>query len=101
MPQVALKKDARVVYYAEGQPYKGPFPALVDEVLPAGEEEDKPVQPRLNLRVFFNGLENEPKVKSNVPFELEPTKHHWSWTPADWAWPEVKAAAPEVPAKKS
>lgn len=91
--QTTLVKDAQVVYYAEGQPYKGPFPAVVEKVHPV--DKDKKAEPaKLDLRVFFGGIDGPFHLKTNVPFALEPTKHHWSWLPLDWAWPEpVKAEA--------
>jgi hypothetical protein len=76
-----------VVYYAEGKPFKGPFPALVD-LVHEQEEDDESLQPKINLRVFFSGLENEPTVKTNVPYSLDPQKFHWGHVPGDWTWPE-------------
>ena len=79
-----LKVGARVVYYAEGQPYRGPFPALVD-AMTSVEDEDKP---RLSLRVFFNGFDHAPTVKTGVAYSFEPQKFHWGFIPSDWTWPE-------------
>lgn len=89
-------KDAKVVYYAEGQPYKGPFPALVEVVHPV-DKDKKAEPPRLDLNVFFNGIEGQVHTKTNVPFALEPTKHHWSWMPLDWPWPEPAKAEEPAP----
>ena len=85
-----------MVYYAEGQPYKGPYPALVDVVHPV-EKDNKAEPPKLNLRVFFNGVDGQAHTKTAVPFALEPTKHHWSWLPLDWPWPEPAKAEEPAP----
>lgn len=95
MPKPKVEKDSRVVYYAEGgssAPYRGPFPAIVEKVHPV-EQDKKSEPPNVDLRVYFNGLEGQPHVKTNVRWALEPTKHHYGDVPADWAWPEAEVPA--------
>src|SRR6185503_1382031 len=87
MAKTALELDAKVVYYAEGNPYQGPFPALVKKIYPI--DKDRKSEPAdLDLQVFFGEIDGKAHAKTNVPFSLEPKKHHWSWAPADWKWPE-------------
>ena len=87
-----LEKDSKVVYYSEGTPYKGPFPALVEKVHPV--EKDKKNEPqRLDLRVFFGDIDGQSHLKTNVPYSLEPKKHHWGPLPDSWKWPEPAAKA--------
>lgn len=104
MPKPKVQKDSRVVYYAEGgaSPYKGPFPALVEQVYPPEKgKENEP--PPVDLRVYFNGLEGQAHLKTNVKYAVEPTKHCWGDLPLDWKWPAEVAAAsstePEATAK--
>ncbi len=82
-----LQKGTRVVYYAEGAPYKGPFPALVEVVHPV-EKDKKSEPPQLDLRVFFGQTDGPSHLKTVVPFTLEPKKHHWSYMPDEYKWPE-------------
>lgn len=82
-----LEKDTKVVYYAEGTPYKGPFPALVEKVYPV-DKDNKAEPPRLDLRVFFGDIDGQHHVKTSVPYSLEPMKHHWGYIPDSWNWPE-------------
>ncbi len=88
MSKSKFEKGSKIVYYAEGTPYTGPFPAFIEEVHPV-DKDNKSAPPAVDLRVHFNGLNASPHVKTNVKYALEPTKHHWSEVPADWAWPEA------------
>lgn len=97
MPKTTLTQGSRVVYYAEGSPFKGPFAALVEKVHPV-EKDKKAEPPRLDLKVFFGGIDGQSHLKTNVQFALEPTKHHWGWLPEGWAWPEPTKE--ETPADK-
>lgn len=87
MARQNLQKDSKVVYYAEGQPYTGPFPALVELVHPV-DKDNKSEPPRLDLRVFFGAIDGQAHTKTNVPYSLEPKKHHWGPLPDAWTWPE-------------
>ena len=93
MPKTTLEPGAKVVYYAEGQPYKGPFAAVVDVVYPV-EKDRKSEPPDLDLTVFFGEIDGKGHKKSRVSFSLEPSKHHWGWVPSDWPWPVAASAAP-------
>lgn len=92
MAHTTLQKDSRVVYYAEGRPYKGPFPALVEAVHPV-DKDNKSEPPRLDLRVFFGDIDGPSHLKTSVPYALEPTKHHWGPLPDAYAWPESAKSA--------
>lgn len=94
MPKQNLEKNSKVVYYAEGQPYRGPFPALVEKVYPV-EKDKKSEPPRLDLRVFFAEIDGQSHFKTNVPYALEPTKHHWGPLPDSWEWPKPTAKPAE------
>lgn len=99
MPKLNVQKDSRIVYYAEGgssAAYKGPFPALVEKVYPTEKgKESESVLPNVDLRVYFNGLDGQAHLKTDVKFAIEPTKHCWSELPLDWKWPGEAAASPE------
>jgi hypothetical protein len=87
-----VQVDDKVVYYAEGEPYTGPFPARVVAVHPVAQEKKSEPQ-KVDLKVFFQGLDGKSHTKTNVPYALDPTKHHWGDIPADWIWPEPEAKA--------
>lgn len=96
MPKAKIEKDARIVYYAEGgagTAYRGPFPAIVENVYPI-DKERKSEPPNVDLRVYFNGLDGQAHTKTNVAYALEPTKHHYGEVPADWPWPDAKKEEP-------
>lgn len=90
MPKTKYESGTKIVYYAEGAPYSGPHPAFIERVHPV-DKDDKAAPLRVDLKVYFNGLENTAHTKTNVPYSLEPQKHHWGDIPADWPWPEPKA----------
>lgn len=96
MARQTLEKGSKVVYYAEGQPYKGPFPAVVETVHPV-EKDKKAEPPRLDLNVFFGDIEGPSHRKTNVPHSLEPMKHHWGPIPDAWVWPEPAEKPAEAP----
>lgn len=98
MARTKLEKDARVVYYAEGKPYTGPYPALVEVVHPV-EKDSKGEPSDLDLRVFFGPIDGTAHLKTRVKFSTEPKKHHWSWVPDSWAWPELEKAVEAQPVK--
>lgn len=95
MSSETFEVGTRVVYYAEGVPYKGPFPAFIEAVHPP-EKGRKVVLPDVDLKVYFSGIEGPTHSKTRVKYAAEPQKHCWGKLPDGWTWPEpAKEAAPE------